>query len=130
MHQYADRCALTLATHDTSEPGETRTSVARAHLRDSIPSVSYKPRPRTTSRGDPMLEPNDFSESSWTGSGMMEPMYPPSPPPMPSPAPMMDEPEEAPRRKAPARKKKKAAKRRSEERRVGKECRAGGAQYT
>src|SRR5438093_4147970 len=40
----------------------------------SIPGVSYKPRPRTTSRGDPMLEPNDFSESSWTGPGMMEPV--------------------------------------------------------
>src|SRR5947208_14727395 len=84
---------------------------SRDHLRGSIPGVSYKPRPGTTSIGDPMLEPNDFSESSWTGSGMMEPMYPPSPPPMPSPAPMMDEPEATPRRKAPARKKKKAAKR-------------------
>src|SRR2546425_4849922 len=79
---------------------------SRDHLRGSIPGVSYKPRPRTTSRGDPMLEPNDFSESSWTGPGMMEPMYPPSPPPMPSPAPLMDEPAAAPRRKAPARKKR------------------------
>src|SRR5438445_97928 len=39
-----------------------------------------------------MLEPTDFSESSWTGPGMMEPLYPPAAPTPPTPAPMMDEP--------------------------------------
>src|SRR5207245_11438958 len=49
-----------------------------------------------------MLEPNDFSESSWTGPGMMEPMYPPPSAPSPQPAPMMEEP--APTRKRKRRK--------------------------
>src|SRR5437762_2797467 len=35
-----------------------------------------------------MLASTDFSESSWTGSGMMEPMYPPAPSMPPAPAPM------------------------------------------
>src|SRR5438309_839097 len=46
-----------------------------------------------------MLAPTDFSESSWTGSGMMEPMYPPAPMTPPAPAPMRDEPMTAPRPK-------------------------------
>ncbi len=54
-----------------------------------------------------MLEPTDFSESSWTGPGMMEPLYPPAPPMPPTPAPMMDEPMGSPRRK-PAGKRKAA----------------------
>src|SRR6266540_3831991 len=82
--------------------------VARDHLRGRIPGVSYRPRPRTTSTGDPMLEPTDFSESSWTGPGMMEPMYPPAPSTPPAPAPMKQEPMGAPRPR-PAKKKRKAA---------------------
>src|SRR5205823_1195035 len=35
-----------------------------------------------------MLAPTDFSESSWTGSGRMEPLYPPAPMTPPAPAPM------------------------------------------
>src|SRR5256885_10891684 len=66
-----------------------------------------------------MLASTDFSESSWTGSGMMEPMYPPAPSMPPAPAPMRDEPMSAPRPK-PAKKRKKpsrpkAKKKRSEE---------------
>src|SRR5437870_9034833 len=53
-----------------------------------------------------MLASTDFSESSWTGSGMMEPMYPPAPSMPPAPAPMRDEPMSAPRPK-PAKKRKK-----------------------
>src|SRR6266540_1873371 len=82
--------------------------VARDHLRGRIPGVSYRPRPRTTSTGDPMLEPTDFSESSWTGPGMMEPMYPPSAP-LPTPTPMREQPAAPTAR--PAKKKRKATKR-------------------
>jgi len=53
-----------------------------------------------------MLASTDFSESSWTGSGMMEPMYPPAPSMPPATAPMRDEPMSAPRPK-PAKKRKK-----------------------
>ena len=59
-----------------------------------------------------MLEPTDFSESSWPGSGMMEPMYPPAPPTPPAPAPMMGEPMGARRPKPAKKKRKKAAKKR------------------
>src|SRR5437016_9653169 len=66
-----------------------------------------------------MLEPNDFSESGWTGPGMMEPLYPPPSAPSPQPAPMMDEPAPARKRKRrkPSRPKarKKARRSRSEE---------------
>lgn len=53
-----------------------------------------------------MLESTDFSESSWTGSGMMEPIYPPAPLTPPAPAPMMDEP--GTQRSKPAAKRKAA----------------------
>ena len=52
-----------------------------------------------------MLEATDFSESSWTGPGMMEPLYPPAPLTPPTPAPMMDEPMASPRRKPAAKRK-------------------------
>src|SRR5437870_6682616 len=60
-----------------------------------------------------MLASTDFSESSWTGSGMMEPMYPPAPSMPPAPAPMRDEPMSAPRPK-PAKKRKKPTSRSEE----------------
>src|SRR5207302_9760496 len=49
--------------------GAWRRGPGAAHLRGRIPAVSYRPRPPTTSvrRDRPMLEPTDFSESSWTG---------------------------------------------------------------
>src|ERR1051325_9452163 len=77
-----------------------------------------------------MLEPTDFSESSWTGPGMMEPLYPPAPPPPPTPAPMMDEPMASPRRKPAAKRKAarpKAKKRAAKKRPRAKAKRAGKA---
>ena len=58
-----------------------------------------------------MLKSSDFSESSWTGSGMVEPTFPPPPAPAPTPGSMEDEPMRAPRPKRAAKKPKKAAKR-------------------
>lgn len=58
-----------------------------------------------------MLEQTDFSESGWTGPGMLDPMMPstPSQPYMPTPAPMGDEEDSMssrkPRRAAPRKKK-------------------------
>jgi hypothetical protein len=60
-----------------------------------------------------MRQQTDFSESGWTGPGMMEPMMPSTPvqPSTPSPSPMMGERSMAARKpKRPAvRKRKKAA---------------------
>src|SRR5207253_11399477 len=58
-----------------------------------------------------MLKSSDFSESSWTGSGMVEPTFPPPPAPAPTPGSMEDEPMRAPMPKRAAKKPKKAAKR-------------------
>src|ERR1041385_5207682 len=80
-----------------------------------------------------MLASTDFSESSWTGSGMMEPMYPPAPPTPPAPAPMRDEPMSAPRPK-PAKKRKKAsrpkAKKKSGKKRPKARAKRGGKRRT
>jgi hypothetical protein len=60
-----------------------------------------------------MLQQTDFSESGWTGPGMMEPMIPSTPmqPPTPAPAPAMGEPKMGARKpaRAAAKRKKKAA---------------------
>jgi hypothetical protein len=60
-----------------------------------------------------MRQQSDFSESGWTGPGMMEPMMPSTPyqPSMPSPSPLGGEssmPARKPKRAA-VRKRKKAA---------------------
>src|SRR5256885_11215990 len=64
-----------------------------------------------------MLDPTDFSESSWTGPGMMEPMYPPAPstPPMP-----MGEPMAAPKPRPPAKKKRKASRPKAKKKKAAK----------
>ena len=56
-----------------------------------------------------MLKSSDFSDSGWSGSGMMEPTYPPAPAPAPTPGSMDEEPMRAPRPRPAAKKPKKAA---------------------
>ncbi len=64
-----------------------------------------------------MLEPTDFPESSWTGPGMMEPMYPPATPTPPTSMPMREQPMGAPK---PRPKKKKKASRPKAKKKGGK----------
>ena len=60
-----------------------------------------------------MRQQTDFSESGWTGPGMMEPMMPSTPyqPPAPSPSPMSGDTSKAARKpkRTAVRKRKKAA---------------------